>query len=121
GRRMMLNIKIDPVCGMEVPQGKGINTEHAGAIYYFCSDFCLQKFEADPAQYVPSESLIDPVCSMTVTEESAHHTGHEDKTFYFCSASCLAKFSASPEQYLAKDKTEEKSGCCCSSKKNHGT
>ena len=114
---MILNIKIDPVCGMEVPQGKGINTEHAGAIYYFCSDSCLQKFEADPAQYVPSESLTDPVCSMTVTEESAHHTGHEDKTFYFCSASCLAKFSASPEQYLAKDKTEEKSGCCCSSKK----
>jgi len=114
---MMLNIKIDPVCGMEVPQGKGINTEHAGAIYYFCSDSCLQKFEADPAQYVPSESLTDPVCSMTVTEESAHHTEHEDKTFYFCSASCLAKFSASPEQYLAKDKTEEKSGCCCSSKK----
>ena len=41
----------DPVCGMTVtPPGKG-HVLHAGHDYYFCSEKCLHKFEADPSQY----------------------------------------------------------------------
>ena len=44
----------DPVCGMEVENGKaaGVLT-HKGVPYYFCSAACKTAFEADPERYVP--------------------------------------------------------------------
>src|SRR6266851_7599789 len=44
---------IDPVCGMLV----NISTakwflEYAGRKFYFCGSRCLEKFKADPEQYV---------------------------------------------------------------------
>jgi Cu+-exporting ATPase len=43
----------DPVCGMNVVPGaaKGGSHEHAGKTYWFCSDRCHQKFEANPGSY----------------------------------------------------------------------
>ena len=115
-------MRTDPVCGMEVTEDKGYHADHSGKSYHFCSEHCLHKFEAAPAQYVQaeslqSESLKDPVCGMTVTKAAAHHIEYEGEKHYFCSEGCLNKFSASPAQYLAKDKGEKKGGCCCSSKK----
>ena len=44
----------DPVCGMKIDPTTAAGTqEHAGATYYFCSDSCLQKFQADPAAFAP--------------------------------------------------------------------
>lgn len=42
----------DPVCGMaiEPAQAKG-SLDHAGSIYYFCSQGCMKKFEADPGAF----------------------------------------------------------------------
>jgi P-type Cu+ transporter len=42
----------DPVCGMniDVNQAKG-QSNHNGQTYYFCSDSCKQKFDANPQQY----------------------------------------------------------------------
>lgn len=41
-----------PVCGMKVSEkdapGK---TTHHGQTYYFCSESCERKFEANPEQY----------------------------------------------------------------------
>ncbi len=104
----------DPVCGMEVTEGKEYHADHGGKTYHFCSESCLHKFEADPAQY--TEPLTDPVCSMAVSESSAHHTEHEGEIHYFCSDTCLNKFLASPDEYLVKEKSRKK-GRCCSSKK----
>ncbi len=43
----------DPVCGMTVdPATAKHRTEHHGETYYFCSEGCLQKFTADPGQYL---------------------------------------------------------------------
>jgi YHS domain-containing protein len=44
----------DPVCGMVVdPQSPyTITYEHQGQTYYFCSEECLKKFQADPDSYV---------------------------------------------------------------------
>ncbi len=118
----------DPVCGMSVAEDTQHYAEHEGQNYRFCSERCLQKFKADPAQYIQTElsqteslqneSIKDPVCGMVVTEASEHHTEHEAKNHYFCSAGCLNAFLASPEQYLTQQKHEEKDGCCCSSKKS---
>jgi Cu+-exporting ATPase len=47
----------DPVCGMEINSVQAAGQrEYGGAAYYFCSDSCLQKFDADPAQYVTAAS-----------------------------------------------------------------
>ncbi len=42
----------DPVCGMDINenQAKG-KSEYKAQTYYFCSDSCKKKFEANPQQY----------------------------------------------------------------------
>jgi len=42
----------DPVCGMVVSQlSAPADCEHEGKTYYFCSDACRDKFEAEPEKY----------------------------------------------------------------------
>lgn len=42
----------DPVCGMQVKvETARWTTEHGGQRWYFCSEGCRKKFEADPAKY----------------------------------------------------------------------
>ena len=44
--------EVDPVCGMKVlPEKATASVEHAGRTWYFCSQSCKTKFEADPHQY----------------------------------------------------------------------
>ena len=43
----------DPVCGMDVvPATAAGSAVHDGRTFYFCSDQCRRKFEADPARYL---------------------------------------------------------------------
>ena len=43
----------DPVCGMEIePQDAFANREHMGQTFYFCSQSCVDQFDADPHHYV---------------------------------------------------------------------
>lgn len=42
----------DPVCGMQVADDSGYTKAHEGTRYRFCSKSCLEKFEANPANYV---------------------------------------------------------------------
>jgi Cu+-exporting ATPase len=43
----------DPVCGMQIDEEDAAGkAEYEGTTYYFCSQACRQKFEANPAQYV---------------------------------------------------------------------
>ena len=47
----------DPVCGMAVdPRTANNRAEHHGRPYYFCSNGCRTKFEADPVRYIDSAS-----------------------------------------------------------------
>ncbi len=108
----------DPVCGMRVTEESKYHAEYQGQHYHFCSEHCQQTFVADPAQYIKTEQLTDPVCGMSVTETSEHHAEYEGKNYSFCSAGCLSKFSVSPAKYLTKNRGEEKTGCCCRSKKS---
>ncbi|MFH0795226.1 MAG: YHS domain-containing protein, partial [bacterium] len=51
----------DPVCGMTVNPEKSKRTaDHAGKIYYFCSDGCLHKFKTDPGKYLDLRSPQPP-------------------------------------------------------------
>ena len=43
----------DHVCGMDVDEKTApAKTEFADDMYYFCSEQCKRKFEADPERYV---------------------------------------------------------------------
>jgi len=45
----------DPVCGMTVDEKSSAGSfVHAGTTYYFCSPHCLQKFTANPEQFLKS-------------------------------------------------------------------
>jgi Cu+-exporting ATPase len=44
---------LDPVCGMEVnPASAEAQREYSGQTFYFCSEECKRKFDADPERYV---------------------------------------------------------------------
>ena len=44
---------IDPVCKMEVEEGKAIATsEYKGKKYYFCAAGCKKAFDQDPEKYL---------------------------------------------------------------------
>ena len=37
----------DPVCGMKVDRAKALRLEHEGRTYYFCSEHCMSRFQAE--------------------------------------------------------------------------
>ncbi len=42
----------DPVCGMMIdPKSAFATRDHAGQTFYFCSQDCVDKFDADPHRY----------------------------------------------------------------------
>jgi YHS domain-containing protein len=46
------NKVVDPVCHMNLETTKAKSAVHHGQVYYFCSQDCRAKFEADPSAYV---------------------------------------------------------------------
>jgi Cu+-exporting ATPase len=47
------SLAIDPVCGMKVDPAKAkFRSSHEGVEYFFCSQGCKNRFDADPAKYV---------------------------------------------------------------------
>ena len=44
---------VDPVCGMTVDRETAAGAwQHAGETYFFCSVGCLERFKADPQEFV---------------------------------------------------------------------
>lgn len=42
----------DPVCGMEIDPKEAVATRvHDGRTFYFCSQNCVDQFDADPHRY----------------------------------------------------------------------
>ena len=101
GEHQETTTAIDPVCGMEVKiEGAKHTYELEGKTYYFCMAGCVEKFAANPGEYL---NAVDPVCGMTVKKEGAKHTfEYKENTYYFCMAGCVDKFKADPEKYLKK-------------------
>ena len=65
----------DPVCGMQVDPAKAISVDHSGEKFYFCSQGCATKFQADPDKYLRKTQAIPP------TEQSK---GDDAKADYTC-------------------------------------
>jgi starch phosphorylase len=46
---------IDPVCGMPVIPGQAPSADHAGTIYWFCSELCRREFQSAPTRFIDAE------------------------------------------------------------------
>lgn len=46
---------VDPVCGMQLPADSGYTKAYQSTMYRFCSRNCLDKFDANPQQYLGKE------------------------------------------------------------------
>lgn len=121
--------KVDPVCGMTVADSNKPHTYYHDIEYYFCCKSCMEKFIAQPEQYLKPKSIccqakktkiepvtsccggtttslqmsdaqIDPVCGMSVDLTTDLKAQYEGHWFYFCNSSCLDKFQQQPEMYL---------------------
>ncbi|HEY5266122.1 MAG TPA: permease [Acidimicrobiales bacterium] len=120
---------IDPVCGMQVrkesaPAHVSVGDDH----YYFCSDRCRERFEAEPEKFTVGmapmngmegmegmegmnemsphggdvDSVVDPVCGMTVNPKtSAAHRSYEGVNYWFCNPGCAESFDADPRRYVS--------------------
>ena len=45
----------DPVCGMQIEDSQApAQSSYEGQTYYFCSEECREKFDANPKDYVSS-------------------------------------------------------------------
>jgi len=58
----------DPVCGMKTTADPTKLVENAGVNYYFCSQKCVEKFRANPQQY------LTPQASQSSTTRAAKNT-----------------------------------------------
>ncbi len=51
----------DPVCGMRVdPNNAPASCTYNGHNFYFCSEECKQKFEANPEEFLSSAEAMNP-------------------------------------------------------------
>jgi len=103
----------DPVCGMQVRRADApARRSEAGTEYFFCSDRCGRKFDADPARYVsgratasadaPTSQLVDPVCGMTVDGAAAPgHADYSGRQYVFCSTGCRDLFTSDPLAFVS--------------------
>ena len=79
----------DPVCGMDVDEKKAaaINrtTAHSGRTYYFCSDDCKKRFDAEPMKFangatataMPVKPSAPPADARKPERDTAEHTQHQ--------------------------------------------
>jgi Cu+-exporting ATPase len=50
---------VDPICGMTVDSASAAGAlHHKGKTYHFCSAHCLEKFRADPDQFLARAALL---------------------------------------------------------------
>jgi YHS domain-containing protein len=102
---------IDPVCGMQVQTANApAHASHNRQTFWFCSDRCKERFEANPERYATKgaepegmdehATAVDPVCGMTVDPATAAaHRHHEGRDFFFCGQGCADAFDADPARY----------------------
>lgn len=49
----------DPVCGMQVNEVSEHHHVYESYHYYFCSQYCLDKFQDDPESYINNKTILD--------------------------------------------------------------
>ncbi len=107
------DVAIDPICKMKVEIASAdLYSDYNGKRYYFCNQYCMDTFNANPVQYeevnnmeskIP-EIAVDPICKMDVETATATLVSEYDgKKYYFCSPYCKETFDKNPEEYKDQD------------------
>jgi Cu+-exporting ATPase len=66
---------IDPVCGMTISPADAVGeVEHRGHTYYFCNDTCLERFKADPEEFVGPGAGAERAASQAAADPEAEYT-----------------------------------------------
>lgn len=61
----------DPVCGMQAADDSHYHLEYAGHDYHFCSQQCLDKFQANPGEYIKLGAVSEINTSLPAKTDSA--------------------------------------------------
>ena len=64
----------DPVCGMQIDAAKAVSVDHNGEKFYFCSQGCATRFQADPDKYLYTNEVIPPKQEMSGNKANADYT-----------------------------------------------
>src|SRR5690606_24099075 len=83
GQKAQQQKYIDPVCGMSVTDLSKPHTEYSGQTYYFCCQGCLNKFQANPEQYLEKNKSKTSGCgcaSKSKVEEKNSCCGGAEQT-----------------------------------------
>jgi Cu+-exporting ATPase len=79
---------IDPVCGMTVDAEKATyHFDHENRTFFFCSQHCLQKFEAEPSNYLIKPEQNDHSCCGAHKQHNKQHNSEpaaENEADYIC-------------------------------------
>ncbi len=71
----MTTVSTDPVCGMKVPvETAKWFAEYGGETFYFCSQSCLKKFEANPTAYVGAQEAGPPPGTVDAARVKGEYT-----------------------------------------------
>lgn len=62
----------DPVCGMQAAADPAKSIEHAGTTYYFCSARCMDKFRANPQQYLKPQAETAPAPAKAASKDAMY-------------------------------------------------
>jgi uncharacterized membrane protein YraQ (UPF0718 family)/YHS domain-containing protein len=93
----------DVVCGMQVRVAHApARATRDGQTYYFCSDRCLDRFDATAASeaLAHEHTAVDPVCGMDVDTRRPGATATIDGVeHYFCMQRCADAFVEEPARY----------------------
>jgi P-type Cu+ transporter len=66
---------VDPVCGMTISPADAVGeVEHHGHTYYFCNDSCLERFKANPEEFVGPAAGAERAVSQAAADPEAEYT-----------------------------------------------
>ena len=66
---------LDPVCGMTISPADAVgHVDYRGHTYYFCSDSCLERFKANPAEFVGPGAGAERAASQAAADPEAEYT-----------------------------------------------
>jgi YHS domain-containing protein len=59
----------DPVCGKTIATAGAKSSVHAGTVFYFCSNSCRDRFEAEPDAYLKTDRSFEEPSNQGTTVE----------------------------------------------------
>ncbi len=106
---------ICPTCGcslvrLGISKDKAVVHSHAGNVYYFCCDGCLDQFIGNPEKHLQDTDglIVCPVCLTEKSPELTKKLKRDRAVLYFCRCPlCMEAFKKNPEYYIRRLEGEE--------------